>query len=78
MKNYNYVISFELNDNSGNEEQYTKLRDTLVHLLKREDEAGNLLDGGFNYVTAIRIKPQLSTITPSIQPSTSITTPTTI
>lgn len=72
MKNYNYVISFELNDNSGNEEQYTKLRDTLVHLLKREDEAGNLLDGGFNYITGIRIKPQL-TVTPSIQPSTSIT-----
>lgn len=73
MKNYNYVISFELNDNSGNEEQYTKLKDTLVHLLKREEEAGNLLKGGFNYVTAIRIKPQLSTVTHSIQPSTSIT-----
>lgn len=44
MKSYKFTITINLDDNSGNVDQYVELRDTLMHLIKREDEAGNLID----------------------------------
>lgn len=44
MNRYKFTITVNLDDNSGDVDQYIELRDTLVHLLKREDEAGNLID----------------------------------
>lgn len=53
MKEFKFTVTIKLSDDSGTVDQYLELRDNLLHLIKREDEAGNLLDNisGFKVET---------------------------